>query len=51
MRLDLPDGSMAPKVAAAATFVSDRARFASVGRLEDALALLDGKAGTMIVNN
>ena len=49
--LDLPDGSMAPKVAAAATFVSDRARFASVGRLEDALALLDGKAGTMIVNN
>ena len=51
VRLDLPDGSMAPKVAAAATFVSDRARFASVGRLEDALALLDGKAGTMIVNN
>ena len=46
--LDLPDGSMAPKVAAAATFVSDRARFASVGRLEDALAMLQGRAGTMI---
>jgi carbamate kinase len=46
--LDLPDGSMAPKVAAAATFVSDRARFASVGRLEDALAMLEGRAGTMI---
>ena len=48
--LDLPDGSMAPKVAAAATFVSDRARFASVGRLEDALAMLEGRAGTMIAN-
>ena len=47
VRLDLPDGSMAPKVAAAATFVSDRARFASVGRLEDALAMLEGRAGTM----
>ena len=46
--LDLPDGSMAPKVASAATFVSDRARFASVGRLEDALAMLEGRAGTMI---
>lgn len=50
VRLDLPDGSMAPKVAAAATFVSDRARFASVGRLEDALAMLEGRAGTMIAN-
>ncbi|MEQ9038901.1 MAG: carbamate kinase [Silicimonas sp.] len=50
VRLDLPDGSMAPKVAAAATFVSDRARLASVGRLEDALAMLEGRAGTMIAN-
>ena len=49
-RLDLPDGSMAPKVAAAATFVSGRDRFASVGRLEDALAMLEGRAGTMIAN-
>ena len=46
--LDLPDGSMAPKVAAAATFVSGRNRFACVGRLEDALAMLQGRAGTMI---
>jgi len=46
--LDLPDGSMAPKVAAAATFVSGRNRFACVGRLEDALAMLEGRAGTMI---
>ena len=50
VRLDLPDGSMAPKVAAAATFVSDRDRFACVGRLEDALAMLEGRAGTMIAN-
>ena len=49
-RLDLPDGSMAPKVAAAATFVSGRDRFALVGRLEDALAMLEGRAGTMIAN-
>jgi carbamate kinase len=51
VRLDLPDGSMAPKVAAAATFVSDRARLASVGRLADALAMLEGRAGTTIANN
>jgi len=50
LRLDLPDGSMAPKVAAAATFVSDHTRFASVGRLADALAMLEGRAGTMIAN-
>ena len=50
-RLDLPDGSMAPKVAAAASFASGRDRFASVGRLEDALALLDGRAGTMIADD
>ncbi len=50
VRLDLPDGSMAPKVAAAATFVSGHDRFASVGRLEDALAMLEGRAGTMIAN-
>ncbi len=51
VRLDLPDGSMAPKVAAAASFVSGRDRFACVGRLEDALAMLEGRAGTMIANN
>jgi carbamate kinase len=50
VRLDLPDGSMAPKVAAAATFVWGRDRFACVGRLEDALAMLEGRAGTMIAN-
>ena len=48
VRLDLPEGSMAPKVAAAASFVSGRDRYACVGRLEDALAMLEGRAGTMI---
>jgi carbamate kinase len=46
--LELPDGSMAPKVAAAAAFVSGRNRFACVGRLEEALAMLQGRAGTTI---
>ena len=41
---------MAPKVAAAASFVSGRDRYACVGRLEDALAMLEGRAGTMIAN-
>ena len=50
VRLDLPEGSMAPKVAAAASFVSGRDRYACVGRLEDALAMLQGRAGTMIAN-
>ncbi|MGR3638421.1 carbamate kinase [Alterinioella nitratireducens] len=50
VRLDLPEGSMAPKVAAAASFVSGRDRYACVGRLEDALAMLEGRAGTMIAN-
>jgi len=50
VRLDLPEGSMAPKVAAAASFVSRRDRYACVGRLEDALAMLEGRAGTMIAN-
>lgn len=50
-RLNLPDGSMAPKVAAAASFASGRDRFACVGRLEDALAMLEGRAGTTIAND
>ncbi len=50
VRLDLPEGSMAPKVAAAASFVSGRDRYACVGRLDDALAMLEGRAGTMIAN-
>ncbi|QEE35295.1 carbamate kinase [Octadecabacter sp. SW4] len=50
-RLNLPDGSMAPKVAAAASFASGGDRFACVGRLDDALAMLDGRAGTTIADD
>ena len=42
-------GSMGPKVQAALEFVSGGGSMAGIGRLEDALALLDGKTGTMVV--
>ena len=46
--LDLPAGSMAPKVEAAAAFVERDGAFACIGKLEDALALLQGTTGTRI---
>lgn len=50
--LDLPAGSMGPKAAAAARFVSSRAgRVAGIGRLGDALAILEGRAGTRVAQN
>ncbi len=42
-------GSMAPKVAAACDFVTRGGRFAGIGALADAQAILDGAAGTRIV--
>ncbi len=45
--MDLPAGSMGPKVAAAAAFAT-HGGIAAIGRLEDAQALLDGRAGTRI---
>lgn len=45
--LDLPAGSMGPKMAAAADF-ADAGGLASIGRLADALALLNGTAGTQV---
>ncbi|SEW15137.1 carbamate kinase [Aliiroseovarius sediminilitoris] len=45
--LDLPEGSMGPKMAAAADF-ADGGGLAGIGRLKDALALLDGAAGTQV---
>ena len=44
-------GSMAPKVEAACRFVEAKGGFAGIGKLEDAEAILAGKAGTIIVNN
>jgi len=47
--MDLPAGSMAPKARAAARFAAGGGdRMAAIGRLADAVALLDGQAGTVI---
>ena len=43
-----PAGSMAPKAEAACRFVEATGGMAAIGRLDDAEALLDGKAGTII---
>ena len=45
---DFPAGSMGPKVAAACAFVEATGRFAAIGALEDAGALLAGVRGTRI---
>ena len=47
-RYSFASGSMGPKVEAACDFVREAGGTAAIGRLEDALALLDGTAGTMI---
>ena len=47
--LGLPAGSMGPKVEAACRFVEGGGRLAAIGRLEDAVALLSGRAGTSVV--
>lgn len=47
--MDLPAGSMAPKVEAALTFLRGGGTRAAIGRLEDARELLNGRAGTQLV--
>lgn len=47
--LDLAPGSMGPKVAAAAAFVRDSGKFAGIGQLSDARAILEGLAGTRVL--
>jgi carbamate kinase len=46
--LDLPDGSMGPKVAAALVFAEATGGTAVIGRLQDAAALVRGDGGTRI---
>jgi carbamate kinase len=46
--LRLPAGSMGPKVEAACRFAESTGRIAAIGRLDDALALLAGTAGTTV---
>ena len=45
---DFPAGSMGPKVDAACRFVEASGRRAMIGRLEDAVGLLDGSRGTTV---
>ena len=47
-RLDLPDGSMGPKVEAVCEFAQRTGRFAAIGALTDAEAILKGEAGTFV---
>jgi carbamate kinase len=46
--LSFPAGSMGPKVEAVCRFTETTGRPAAIGRLDDAAALLDGTAGTII---
>lgn len=46
--LSFAAGSMGPKVEAACIFVTERGGVAGIGRLQDARAILDGKAGTLV---
>jgi len=47
-RLELPAGSMGPKVAAVCQFAERTGRFAGIGALTDAEAILRGEAGTFV---
>jgi carbamate kinase len=47
-RLDLPAGSMGPKVAAICEFAEATGRFAAIGSLDDADAVLRGDSGTNV---
>ncbi len=44
-------GSMGPKVHAAAEFVRRTGRMAAIGALDDAVAVLEGRAGTLLVEH
>ena len=48
-RMDLPAGSMGPKVAAAGEFVAATGRRAAIGSLEEIDKLVDGSGGTQVV--
>ena len=41
-----PSGAMAPKVRACAEFVAGGGRFAAIGALENAVAIVKGRSGT-----
>jgi carbamate kinase len=47
-REDFPAGSMGPKVDAVCRFVEVTGDMAAIGRLEDAVAIIEGTAGTIV---
>jgi len=47
-RHEFPPGSMQPKVEAACRFVESGGRMAGIGRLEDAVDILEGRRGTIV---
>jgi carbamate kinase len=47
-QLEFAPGSMAPKVSAAANFATQHGGVAIIGRLDDAEAMLEGRAGTRV---
>lgn len=47
-REDFPAGSMGPKVEAACQFVEATGGMAAIGRLDDAVAIVEGRAGTIV---
>ncbi|MFG1944610.1 carbamate kinase [Nonomuraea sp. NPDC048826] len=49
--LDLPAGSMGPKVEAACRFVEHTGDMAAIGRLDQAELILEGDAGTIVTPN
>jgi carbamate kinase len=49
-RLGLDEGSMGPKVRAAARFVRDTGRRAVIGSLDELADLVGGTAGTIVAN-
>lgn len=50
-KLEFEQGSMGPKVNAASAFIRAGGMFAGIGKLEDARAILEGRAGTRIVSS
>ncbi len=45
------EGSMAPKIQASCEFIKQGGRLVGIGALEDALAILEGQAGTNIIHD
>ncbi|MBB3732146.1 carbamate kinase [Nonomuraea dietziae] len=49
--IDFPEGSMGPKVEAVCRFVETTGDMAAIGKLDEAMSILEGTAGTIITPN